>query len=79
MVKEKYSIKLEKTKYVDDSKITDHYAIIPTGQGFENYEKLNVLEKKIFHLIVKRFIAIFYPEAKYSKISLTAKLVKKLL
>ena len=74
MVKEKYSIKLEKTKYVDDSKITDHYAIIPTGQGFENYEKLNVLEKKIFHLIVKRFIAIFYPEAKYSKISLTAKI-----
>ena len=74
MVKEKYSIKLEKTKYVDDSKITDHYAIIPTGQGFENYEKLNVLEKKIFHLIVKRFIAIFYPEGKYSKISLTAKI-----
>ena len=74
MVKEKYSIKLEKTKYVDDSKITDHYAIIPTGQGYENYEKLNVLEKKIFHLIVKRFIAIFYPEAKYSKISLTAKI-----
>ena len=40
MVTEKYSTKLEKTKYVDDSKITDHYAIIPTGQGFEKYEKL---------------------------------------
>lgn len=71
MIKEKYSINLEKTKYVDDSKITDHYAIIPTGQGFENYEKLNELEKNIYHLIVKRFIAIFYPPAEYSKIAIT--------
>ena len=71
MIKEKYSINLEKTKYVDDSKITDHYAIIPTGQGFENYEKLSELEKNIYHLIVKRFIAIFYPPAEYSKIAIT--------
>ena len=71
MIKEKYSINLEKTKYVDDTKITDHYAIIPTGQGFENYEKLNELEKNIYHLIVKRFIAIFYPPAEYSKIAIT--------
>lgn len=71
MIKEKYSINLEKTKYVDDSKITDHYAIIPTGQGFENYEKLNELEENIYHLIVKRFIAIFYPPAEYSKIAIT--------
>ncbi len=71
MVEEKYSTKLEKTKYVDDSKITDHYAIIPTGQGFENYDKLEKLQKEVFHLIVRRFIAIFYPPAEYSKIAIT--------
>ena len=70
MVEEKYSTKLEKTKYVDDSKITDHYAIIPTGQGFENYNKLEILQKEIYHLIVKRFLSIFYPPAEYSKISI---------
>lgn len=71
MIKEKYSINLEKTKYVDDSKITDHYAIIPTGQGFENYDKLTKIEKEIYHLIVKRFISIFYPPAEYSKVAIT--------
>lgn len=71
MVEEKYSTKLEKTKYVDDSKITDHYAIIPTGQGFENYDKLEKLQREVFHLIVRRFIAIFYPPAEYSKIAIT--------
>ena len=71
MVKEKYSIKLEKTKYVDDSKITDHYAIIPTGQGKENIDKLTSLEKEVYFLIVKRFLAIFYPPAIYNRISIT--------
>jgi len=70
MIKEKYSTNLIKTKYVNDSKITDHYAIIPTGQGFENYDKLSDLKKKIYKLIVKRFIAIFYPPAEYSKVNL---------
>ena len=69
MIQEKYSTNLLKTKYVDDSKITDHYAIIPTGQGFENYMKLNKLQKDIYHLIVKRFLSIFYPPAEFSKIS----------
>lgn len=71
MVEEKYSTNLIKTKYVNDSKITDHYAIIPTGQGFENYEKLKDLQKEIYKLIVKRFLAIFYPPAEYNKISVT--------
>ena len=71
MVDEKYSTDLIKTKYVDDSKITDHYAIIPTGQGFENFEKLPELQKKIYLVIVKRFLSIFYPPAEYSKISVT--------
>ena len=71
MKEEKYSTNLVKTKYVNDSKITDHYAIIPTGQGFENYEKLKDLQKEIYKLIVKRFLAIFYPPAEYNKVSVT--------
>ena len=71
MIEEKYSTNLVKTKYVNDSKITDHYAIIPTGQGFENYDKLSDLKKDIYKLIVKRFIAIFYPAAEYNKVSLS--------
>ena len=71
MSEEKYSTNLQKTKYVDDSKITDHYAIIPTGQGFENYSNLEKLQKEVYHTIVKRFIAIFFPPAEYSKVSVT--------
>ena len=71
MVEEKYSTNLLKTKYVNDSKITDHYAIIPTGQGFENYDKLPDLQKEIYKVIVKRFLAIFYPPAEYSKVNVT--------
>ena len=73
MIEEKFSTNLVKTKYVDDSKITDHYAIIPTGQGFENYNSLPELHKKIYKAIVKRFLAIFFPPAEYSKISATVK------
>ena len=71
MVTEKYSTDLVKTKYVNDSKITDHYAIIPTGQGFENYDSLPELQKQMYKVIVKRFLSIFYPPAEYSKISVT--------
>ena len=70
MINEKYSTNLVKTKYVNDSKITDHYAIIPTGQGLENYDKLPDLKKEVYKLIVKRFIAIFYPAAEYNKVNL---------
>ena len=70
MINEKYSTNLVKTKYVNDSKITDHYAIIPTGQGLENYDKLPELKKEVYKLIVKRFIAIFYPAAEYNKVNL---------
>ena len=71
MVNEKYSTDLIKTKYVNDSKITDHYAIIPTGQGYENYDKLPDLHKQIYKLIVKRFISIFYPAAQFNKVAVT--------
>ena len=77
MITEKYSTDLTKTKYVNDSKITDHYAIIPTGQGFENYEKLPELHKRVYNVIVKRFIAIFYPPAEYNKISVTVNIDKE--
>lgn len=71
MVAEKYSTNLEKTKYVNDSKITDHYAIIPTGQGYENYDALPALHKRVYTIIVKRFLAIFYPAAEYNKMNVT--------
>lgn len=71
MIDEKYKTNLLKTKYVNDKKITDHYAIIPTGQGFGNYSKLEKLQKDIFHIIVKRFLSIFYPPVEYNKISVT--------
>ena len=72
MVDEKYPTnQLTKTKYVNDSKITDHYAIIPTGQGYENFEKLPELQKNIYKVIVKRFLAIFYPPAEYNKVQVT--------
>ena len=70
MIREKYSTDLTKTKYVNDAKITDHYAIIPTGQGTDNYDKLTDLNKKIYKLIVKRFLSIFYPAAEYSKLAI---------
>lgn len=69
MATEKYSTDLIKTKYVNDSKITDHYALIPTGQGFENYNNLPELQKAVYKLIVKRFLAIFYPAAEFNKVS----------
>ena len=74
MVDEKYSTDLVKTKYVNDSKITDHYAIIPTGQGYENYNSLPELHKQVYKVIVTRFLAIFYPPAEYNKIQVTVEI-----
>ena len=71
MVEEKYSTNLIKTKYVNDSKITDHYAIIPTGQGYENYDALPDLQKQVYKVITRRFLAIFYPQAEYNKVQVT--------
>jgi len=77
MITEKYSTNLVKTKYVNDSKITDHYAIIPTGQGYENYDALPELHKRIYKIIAKRFLAIFYPAAEYNKINVTVEIEKE--
>ena len=78
MIDEKYSTNLVKTKYVNDSKITDHYAIIPTGQGYENYNSLSDLKKEVYKLITRRFIAIFYPAAEFSKVNLTLEVDKEM-
>lgn len=62
---------LEKTKYVDDKKITDHYAIIPTGQGLAGLAKQKPINQKVYMVIVRRFLSIFYPPAIYKKATLT--------
>lgn len=60
------------TKYTDDSKVTDHYALIPTGYTNE-YNNLSDLEKKVYDLVVRRFLSIFYPPAVYAKVRLIEK------
>ena len=62
--------KIAKTKYVNDKQITDHYAIIPTGEGLSELASVNDLAKKVYDRIVRRFLAIFYPPAEYQKISM---------
>ncbi len=61
---------IARTKYVNDKQITDHYAIIPTGQGFGALRNLNPLAAKVYELIGRRFLSIFYPPAVYQKFSL---------
>lgn len=64
---------IAKTKYVNDKQITDHYAIIPTGQGLGALNSLTPTAKKVYEAIVRRFLSIFYPPAVYQKTSLTTK------
>lgn len=59
-----------KSKYVNDKQITDHYAIIPTGQGFGNLNGLNDIQRKVYDIIARRFLSIFFPAAEYEKVSL---------
>lgn len=61
---------IAKTRYVNDKQITDHYAIIPTGQGLAALNALNPLANKVYEVIVRRFLCIFYPPATYQKVSL---------
>lgn len=63
--------KLAKTRYVNDKQITDHYAIIPTGQGLGNLKGLSQTAAHVYELIVRRFLSVFYPAAVYQKITLT--------
>lgn len=61
---------IEKTRYCDDKKITDHYAIIPTGQGLGALKSLSQTAARTYEIIVRRFLSIFYPAAVYSRVSL---------
>lgn len=69
---EKKYIGLEKSSYTDDSKVTDHYAIIPTGQC-NGIDKLPSLTRAVYDLIVRRFLSIFYPPAEYKNVKITVK------
>lgn len=62
---------IAKTRYVNDKQITDHYAIVPTGQGFNNLKNLSATSKAVYYAIVRRFLSIFYPAAVYKKISIS--------
>lgn len=62
---------IAKTRYVNDKQITDHYAIIPTGQGINGLNGLNATAVKVYELIVRRFLSIFYPPAVYQKVAIT--------
>ena len=64
--------KIAKTRYVNDKMITDHYAIIPTGQGIGGIRSLKPLAVNVYETIVRRFLAVFYPQAVYQKVSVTA-------
>jgi len=61
---------IAKTRYVNDKQITDHYAIIPTGQGLNNYNQLSSTAQKVYEIVVRRFLSIFYPPAVYRKVAL---------
>ena len=65
---------LAKTRYVNDKQITDHYAIIPTGQGFPALKSVSYTASQVYDIIVKRFLSIFYPPAVYQKVSMVTKI-----
>lgn len=65
---------IAKTRYVNDKQITDHYAIVPTGQGISALRSLNSNAVNVYETIVRRFLSIFYPPAVYQKINLTTKI-----
>lgn len=62
---------IAKTRYVNDKQITDHYAVIPTGQGFGALAGLSATAAKVYEIIVRRFLSIFYPPAIYQKVAMT--------
>lgn len=68
---------LAKTRYVNDKQITDHYAIIPTGQGLGALKSLSVQGEKVYEVIVRRFLSIFYPPAVYQKVSIVSVMDKE--
>ncbi len=74
ILEKEYYKGLEKTRYVNDKQITDHYAIIPTGQGLGALKSLTPTALKMYEVIVRRFLSVFYPAAEYQKINVTVKM-----
>ena len=68
---------LSKTRYVNDKQITDHYAIIPTGQGFGALNSVSLTAKRVYEVIVRRFLCIFYPPAEYLKLGIVTEYRKE--
>ena len=68
---------LAKTRYVNDKQITDHYAIVPTGQGLNALRNVSLTAQRVYETIVRRFVCIFYPPAVYQKISLVTKIQRE--
>ena len=70
---------IAKTRYVNDKQITDHYAIIPTGQGLNALNSLSLTSQRVYETIVRRFLCIFYPPAVYQKVKLVTVMEKERL
>ena len=68
---------IAKTRYTNDKQITDHYAIIPTGQGIGALKSLGELSMKVYEVIVRRFLAVFYPPAVYRKVNLVTQVARE--
>ncbi len=71
VLEEKSYVNIGKSRYCDDKKITDHYAIIPTGQGFGAMRGLSQTASRVYEVIARRFLSIFFPSAEYAKVSVS--------
>ena len=74
ILEKKSYVNLAKTRYVNDKQITDHYAIVPTGQGLNALRGVSLTAQRVYETIVRRFVCIFYPPAVYQKVSLVTKI-----
>ena len=78
VLEEKSYVNIGKSRYCDDKKITDHYAIIPTGQGFGAMKGLSQTASRVYEVIARRFLSIFFPSAEYTKVSVSLNVKKEL-
>ena len=79
VLEEKSYVNIGKSRYCDDKKITDHYAIIPTGQGFGAMRGLSQTASRVYEVIARRFLSIFFPSAEYAKVSVSLNVKNELL
>ena len=78
VLEEKSYVNIGKSRYCDDKKITDHYAIIPTGQGFGAMKGLSQTASRVYEVIARIFLSIFFPSAEYAKVSVSLNVKKEL-